>query len=149
MAIFDEFDFGDELFGSGTDPDEIVRGRVAWIFYDGNSTYQLPVNPNSASMPEITHKITARATASGGQILTKGRREPGKIRFSGVILSEAQYRNFRSWITLRKQIRITDDLGENYWVYLTSFSPTRTRSSDYPWFMDYSVDGFVLSRGSI
>ena len=120
--------------------------RIAWTFYDGTTTYSLPVNPESASMPSLTKTISKQNTAAGAQILYEGRQEPKKISFSGVILLEEHFRAFQDWAVKGKQIRITDDLGQSDWVFLKSFSPMGRNSTDFPWLLDYSVEGFVLDR---
>jgi len=150
MAGFGEFEFGEEYFGDGgLDPDAPVLTRVAWIFFDGVTTYELPVNPDSASTPApfSPKKLSFQPTCAGAQVIYEGRAEPKKISFSGVILTEAQYNSFRTWVNKNKQIRITDDLGQKFWVYLKSFSPTRRSDTVYDWLMDYTAEGFVLDRG--
>jgi len=150
MAKFGQFQYGEEEYGAvETSFDAPLLERVAWTFFDGTTTYQLPVNPDSASMPShfAQRKITYQATCAGAQVIYEGRREPHKVSFSGVILEEAQYNSFKTWVNKSKQIRITDDLGQKFWVYLKSFSPTRRKDSVYDWLMDYSAEGFVLDRG--
>lgn len=149
MPEYGEFLYGEELYGSGdVSPDIVPSERVAWKFYDGTNTYLLPVNPNAASMPSKKRNLTYQATPTGGQITYEGRKTPNVLNFSGDILQESQYNSFRLWFLKRKQVRITDDLGQNFWVYLTSFSPSRQKSREYDWMMTYSAEAFVLDRGS-
>lgn len=149
MGRFNEFDFGEEVFGNGgvVAPD-ITTGRVAWNFYDHTDSYDFYVNPLEASMPTLNKKVTYQATAAGKQVSYEGRPQVGSLSFSGVILEEAQYLIFREWWLKRKQVRITDDLGQKYWVYLKSFNPTRRKNNTYDWLMDYTAEGIVLDRGS-
>lgn len=152
MARFGQFNFGEDVFGDGTPdstggplPDEY--GRVAWNFFDGVNSYDLPINPDSATMPSIKRQTTTKATASGRQVMYQGKPLVPEFFFSGVILSENEYRAFEEWVDKRKQIRITDDLGMKYWVYFKSFSPTRVKDSRYPWHHTYSAAGVLLDRG--
>jgi len=161
MAKFGTGKFGVDDFGvsdetpvtppvptPGVPPAWIVgESRIAWRFFDGTVSYVLPVNPSTASMPTKNKTITYQATCAGKQIAYEGRSEPGRISFSGVILEEAQLRAFENWFNKRKQIQITDDLGQKFWVYLKSFSPTRRKNNDYDWLIDYSAEGTVLDRG--
>lgn len=151
MGIFGDFDFGDDVFGgdSPENPDAPLTQRVAWVFYDGVDTYVLPVNPDSASMPTPNRTLTFQATCTGKQVIYEGRPQTKKISFSGVTIEEGQYQAFKNWVNKRKQIQITDDLGQKYWVYLKSFKPQRRRNDTYPWLMDYSAEGVVLDRGSV
>lgn len=150
MPEYGEFEYGEELYGDGgTPPDVVPPGRVSWKFYDGATTYNLPVNPNAASTPKRKRTLTYQATAAGNQIKYEGRSSPNIINFSGDILNEAQFRSFQVWTRKRKQVRITDDLGQNFWVYFKSFSPSRQKAQEYNWMMSYSVEAFVLDRGSV
>lgn len=149
MPIYGEFKYGERLYGDGPSPDVVPSERVAWEFYDGTTTYRLPVNPNAATMPEKKRNLTYQPTSCGGQITYEGRRSPNILSFSGDILEEGQYNAFRLWMYKRKQVRITDDLDRSFWVYLTSFSPTRQKSQEYDWMMTYSAEAFILDRGSV
>lgn len=148
MSNFGNVDFGEGTFGTSVNPDAPVRsGRIPWTFFDGNVTYKLPINPQQASMPTNNKVLTFQETCSGKQVIYQGKPETKKISFSGVILEEAQYLSFREWFLKRKQVQITDDLEQEYWIYLKRFSPTRKRSNVYPWYMDYSAEGVLLDRG--
>lgn len=151
MSRFGGFDFGEDVFGDGGLPSEpdITESRVAWQFYDGVTNYELPVNPQTASMPTLNKRLTHKVTCAGRQITYEGRPEVGTFSISGVILEEAQYRAFQTWVGLKKQVRITDDLGEKYWVYIKTFSPKRRRDITYPWLMDFTIDGSTLDRGAV
>ena len=149
MARFGQFKFGEDSFGSdGIPPRPSERTeRIAWNFFDGVNSYDLPINPNEAKMPSRRRPVATKATCAGRQVMYQGRLEVPTIEFSGVLLDETQYRIFKEWFNRRKQIRITDDLGIKYWVYLKSFQPTRVKSNDYDWYHNYSASGVVLDRG--
>lgn len=151
MAKFGTFEFGEEEFGEGgvsPGPTPIPEpSRVGWRFFDGLSTYILPVNPHSARMPTRRKRVTHKPTCAGRNVTFEGRPETQDFDFSGVILSEAQYRLFVSWASKRKQIQVTDDLGRQYWVYIENFSPTRKKVATNPWYMDYTISGVALDRG--
>ena len=146
MPVYGSPIYGEGIYEEAQVPDPST-GRVAWSFYDGVNIYNLDVNPSSASMPTIGQKrLTTQMTAAGTPIVYEGRKEAKTISFSGVILEEFQYRLFLLWVNMSKQIRITDDLGLRYWIYIKSFSPKRRKDSAHPWLMDYSIEGFVLDR---
>lgn len=119
--------------------------RVAWEFYDGTTTYELPINPEYAELPSYEKKVTSFATAAGRNVVFIAKRRPVQtISFNGTILEEAQLRSFEEWFDKSRQIRITDDTGREMWVYLTEFNPTRVRSVEYPWRHNYSARAVVL-----
>ena len=147
MGIFGTDVFDEGVFGGGLPPDVPRPGRVAWTFYDGVDTYEFLVNPDTASMPTRQKNLTFQATTAGRQVPYEGRPDVGVLRFSGVILHEAQYHAFKNWVSKRKQVQVKDDLDQRYWVYLKNFLPTRVNAIEYPWMMNYSIEGVVLDRG--
>lgn len=153
MGRFGTFEFSEEVFGSegGESPSDpfpsITHERIAWKFFDGENVYNLPVNPHSATMPVKKRRLTHQPTCAGRVVTYEGRPEAQIFNFSGVILNEEQYRLFSSWVRKSKQIQITDDLGQSYWVYFKTFEPKRKRNNSYDWYMDYAISGVVLDRG--
>lgn len=121
--------------------------RTPWIFEDeyASTVYELEVNPQEASMPSVVKTYTPSATAAGQQIIFQGRSPSQQLSCSGIILTEDQYNTMREWARLEKQIKITDDLGRVFWVYIKSFAPRRVRSSQYPWTHEFSMTAVVLS----
>lgn len=151
MAKFGQFLFAGELFGEEVVvPAEIEYTRVPWQFidYSLSQIYEMAINPVEASMPSIQKKITSKPTITGQTVQYEGRPEVQSMSFSGTILTEAQYLVMVSWFNERKQIQIIDDLGQKNWVYLTSFSPKRTRSIQFPWRMEYQAEAKVLDWGN-
>lgn len=120
--------------------------RTAWRFFDGTNEYLLPVNPDAAKMPSLARAIKKEKTAAGTPFLVEGRQAVQAISFSGLTLSEDQYRAFRSWYKMSRQIRITDDLNQVYWIYIKEFAAKRRKSTNYPWLMEYTASGIVLNR---
>lgn len=145
---FSEDDFGDDVGGSPSNPyPDIIDERIAWKFFDGVNVYNLQINPNSASMPVKKRRISHQPTCAGRIVTYEGRPETQSFNFSGVILSEEQFRLLSSWVRKSKQVQITDDLGKTYWVYFKTFEPKRKRNNSYDWYMDYAISGVVLDRG--
>ena len=151
MSKYGEFKYGEGVFGSSGGSSPIfpseVDERVAWRFFDGVNAYDLLVNPSAATMPVQKKRLNYKPTTAGRVVTYEGRPEVPTFNLSGTTLTEEQYRNFVSWSKLRKQIRITDDLGQEYWVYIKTYEPSRRNSHEYPWLMDYTISGVVLDRG--
>lgn len=147
MAFFGTFKFGEALFGTGgiTPQDDFIR--VPWTFqevYDPD-IYEFAVNPLDAEMPSIQKTIVERKTSAGRSIIFQGRDQVQTLSFSGTILTELHFRKMEEWFLKEKQINLKDDLGRSYWIYLTSFTPARQPSTDYPWRHEYSAESIVLS----
>ena len=158
MAFFGTFLYGEELFGTastGGGPSgptwpgsSAPLVRVPWIFrevYDGEDIYEFAINPLDATMPQIQKTLTIQKTASGKNVTFQGRNQVQTMSFSGTILTEEHYNVMDEWFRKEKQINITDDLGRQYWVYLTGFNPSRQYSPQYPWRHEYSADATVVS----
>lgn len=121
---------------------------VRWTFFDPTvpETYTFPMNPTEGGTPDRTKSLQAQATAApdGKLILFEGREEPRRIELSGTLLEQAQLDAFTTWYEKRHQIRVTDDLGRQYWVYITGFSATRNRRVHHPWHHSYKMQLTIL-----
>lgn len=125
---------------------------AVWEFYDHvtDSTEVLGIDPRDVDMGGIRKRITEQSAASptGQRLLFEGRRQPQEMSFSGVTLTKAQYIVFKDWSDKNYQIRVTDDLGRVYWLYITKFSPTRKRNPGEAWLTDYNITATVLDWSS-
>lgn len=144
--------------GGGPDNDTVNK----WELYDfvTDSTLEFEINPSDAKMPGIARNITEQGTTSpsGNRILFEGRRSPQTISISGVVLTQDQYEVLETWSNKRYQLKLTDDLLREYWVYIKEFSPTRRStkigsvsgglSSKLSWLADYSIEMEVLDWSS-
>lgn len=151
MAFFGTFLYGEELFGAdssgpgpGPSPSLI---RVPWVFQQLHDpdVYEFAINPLNARMPSVQRIYTKQKTSSGRDVVFQGRDPAQTMGFSGTILTEEHLEIMDVWFSKEKQISITDDLGQQYWVYLTSFNASRNYSSQFPWRHEYSAEATVLS----
>lgn len=121
---------------------------VRWTFYDPTvpQTYTFEINPNTGGTPSYAKTLSTSSTvAPGGKTLIfEGADQVPKFEFSGTILTEAHFNAFVEWWDKRRQIRITDDLGREFWVYIESFTPTRVRAVHHPWKHTYNVVAQIL-----
>lgn len=151
MARFGTFNFGEEKFGgeSPVTSPQFPSGqeRIAWNFFDGVESYDLPTNPSEASMPSMKRNVMTKPTCSGRQVLIEGKPEVGQMQLSGVILTEEEFRAFEHWVAKRKQVRVTDDLGKKYWIYFKSFAPQRVKNDANEWHHTYTITGVQADRG--
>lgn len=121
---------------------------VRWTLHDPTvpETYTFHVNPNAGGTPGITKNLTTEVTAApdGSAIIFEGRPEPQTLSFSGVILEQAHLDALMTWFQKEHQLRLTDDLGRQYWVYLKSFTPTRERARSHAWKHTYTAEATIL-----
>lgn len=122
--------------------------RVPWRFYDPTvpEEWELQVNPNDGGTPANKKTITYQNTSApdGLTLMFEGRDEVEQLAFSGVLLHQEQLQLFQTWFKKRHQVRLTDDLGRVFWVYITSFEPKRVRSRSHPWKHQYQATATVL-----
>jgi hypothetical protein len=126
-----------------------VAGVVRWRFDDPVSlaSYVFEINPNDGGSPDFQKNFSYANTsaADGKTLIYEGRDKAQKFDFSGVILSQAHYDAFVEWWDKRYQVKITDDLGREFYVIIESFTPTRKRSALYPWKHDFKVSATIVN----
>lgn len=121
-----------------------------WLFEDLETveSYQLEINPGEMTLPAYEKSMTYNNTTASGEegrvVAFEGADKPLFLSFTGVSLSSAQDEAFKTWYRKRHQIRITDDRGDQWIVYITKYAPKRKRSVHYPYRHDYSIEAFVL-----
>lgn len=122
---------------------------VKWTFFDPvtSETYTFDINPNTGGSPPYKKKMAYENTTApdGKTLMFEGQDEVQQLEWSGVILSEDQHNKYIEWWQKRRQIQVTDDLGRQYWVYLTSYAPKRERARSYPWKHQIEVSATIVN----
>lgn len=122
---------------------------VRWTLWDPvlNTTLTFPINPAEGFLPEREKEFTMEHTAApnGKFIAFEGPETSISFNFSGVFLEESSYNFMTTWFNKKYQLRLTDDLGKQYWVYLKKFSPKRRKSSNYQWSFEYEAEAVVIN----
>ena len=121
---------------------------VRWTLYDPIDlvTYTFAKNPTSGGSPQGKKRINYQNTsAPGGRTLIyEGQDEVMQIPWEGTLLTEAEYNALWTWWDKRRQLRLTDDLGRQFWIYIQSFEPRRVLAATAPWKHTYSIQAVVL-----
>lgn len=121
---------------------------VRWTFYDPvtDAEYEFDVNPSEATDPQYEKKMTYESTAAanGRTLVYEGRQEPQRLSWKGAILDLDQHLTFIEWWDKRYQIDITDDLGNEYRVYITKYQPERKRAVHYPNKRSYTMEAIII-----
>lgn len=108
----------------------------------------LEINPSS--MEEIARVKTlkyANTTGPNGQtVLVEGADQQKTITWTGHIMTEEQLDTLSAIFELRETSTFTDDLGRQYEVYITDFTPKRVYSPFDPWHHTYTMGMIVLSE---
>jgi hypothetical protein len=125
--------------------------RIAWKFEDLTlaTTEYMSINPNEGASPTFRKSLEKRTTTApdGGAavVIFEGADEPTQFDFSGVILTQAQYTFLQTAWAKRHLLRLTDDLGRIFTLYIESFSPKRKLSRTYPWRHEYEMTTVVVA----
>lgn len=121
---------------------------VRWTLWDPvlDETWEMQVNPNEGGTPDNEKNVAYSNTSApdGGTLIYEGRDNPQTIEWSGIILTQEHYDDYKYWFAKRRQVLLTNDLEEETWVYLTKFSPKRQRAVHHPYKHEYSVSAIVL-----
>lgn len=121
---------------------------VRWKFDDPITleTWIWEVNPNEGGTPTYKKQMTyTQTTAPDGKTLVfEGADEPQTLTFSGTLLSQSQLDTLVTWYKKRHQIKLTDDLGREFWIYITGFAPKRIRNASQPWKHTYEINATIV-----
>lgn len=119
-----------------------------WTFYDPNTleSYTVPINPDSVTDPSRKKNIVEQPTVApnGALLLVEGRDQALVKQFSGTILTKEHHEAFNTWFEKRYPVRLTDDNGDQEWIYITEYSPKRVRSASRPYKRTFQVSAYVL-----
>lgn len=121
-----------------------------WTFTDTSTATPVvatfEVNPNAGGTPNQKKTVVTQATSApdGVPLVFEGTDEPSTFEWSGLLTSETQFDMYQTWYEKHHQILLTDDLGRDYWIYITEFSPQRKRSGRFTWKHEYTVKATVL-----
>ncbi len=123
---------------------------VKWNLYDPTvpEGYTFEVNPNQGGTPPLKKAITYQSTTSpfGKTLIFEGRDQVQEETVSGTLLTQVQLENLQYWFDKRHQVLLTDDLGRQYWIYITSFTPKRERARSHPWKHSYELSYTILDN---
>lgn len=122
---------------------------VRWQFFDpvGSVTYTHEINPVAGGSPQYkkTETIVKTTAPDGRALIFEGQDEVQRLEWSGTILTQAHYDKYVEWWQKRRQIKVTDDLGREFWVYLNSFSPKRVKAVTRPYKHEYDVTATIVN----
>lgn len=96
-----------------------------WLFQDYRTSpmtkYTFPINPREQSSPHAARNISDKLTTAGRAISVEGARMPVEWEFGGFIKDKAMYLELKKWSEKKYHIWVSNDIGQRYEVYITSF----------------------------
>lgn len=121
-----------------------------WTLYDPieDVTVVLPLNPSEAQIPArkkvFTNTPTTAPAGEGRTLIFQGPDEVGEHRWEGIILEQSHLELLDEWAAKNHQIRLTDDLGRQFWFVIKTFEATRVKRNSHPWAHTYVLTGIAL-----
>lgn len=121
---------------------------VRWVFTDPVTLdeYEFELNPSEVTEPQYEKSLTYEKTAGaeGKTLAYEGRREVQRLAWKGAILDEAEHLVFKEWFEKGYQIDVTDDLGQEFRIYITKYLPERKRAVMHPYKRAYSMEALIV-----
>lgn len=119
---------------------------VRWTLEDEftNDTVTLIFNPAEADLPSIEKKVTFAESLAGRAYAMEGAPSLGTMTFKGVTLSEAQNTQMVAIARHQRVVKLTDDLGNSWRVWVTKYTRSRVRAATRPWKMKYDMQVVVI-----
>lgn len=122
-------------------------------FTEQADRYVMEINPNDGGAITIQKNILMSQTVGPNRvnILQEGTSQAPVITFSGVILTQEQLEAMERWFDRRVFIRMTDDLGRQYFGVFSKWSPRRQRRASNFWYHSYdaefTISGYMNASG--
>lgn len=132
--------------------------RKAWNFTDPitGESYYLPVNPLEDGgshgiqksvkyeSPTSTYMSSANQLMVNATVIQDAPAEMEGFSYSGTLYTKEEYDAFIYWSNKDHPWELTDDLGRTFLIYVTSFEPSRARSTRFRWKHTYNFTGIVI-----
>lgn len=122
-----------------------------WTLYDPmlNVTFTFPRNPkpgDNAAVVGVDKNVSQDppSASDGKPIVFEGAQPQPTPQFKGVCLTLAERDDLKTWARKRYQVRLTTDLGDQLWIYITKVAFTRKNTSNHEVHLDYTIDAIVL-----
>jgi hypothetical protein len=127
-----------------------MMARIPWRWEDPveGTVAMMPINPNAGASPKYSKSLTKKTTTAPGTLASplifEGADAATQFDFSGAILTEDHYQFLLKAWQKRHPVRVTDDLGRTFTIYIESFSPERKLSRTHPWRHSYQATAVVV-----
>lgn len=108
--------------------------------------YTWEINPNDNGAVTISKNMLMSNNTGPNRvnIVQEGQSQAPTLDFSGVILTQTHLEAMEKWFDRRALIKVTDDLGREYYGVFNKWAPRRVRRASNPWYHSYDAE-FTLS----
>lgn len=120
-----------------------------WTVWDPETdlTMRFPINPQEGALPQRERNISTIPVSApdGRPLIFEGADNPQEFPCTGVILTKDHWDFFNDWYDSHRQMKVTDDLGNVWWLYMKKFAPKRKNRHSHPWFAEYEATFIVVN----
>jgi hypothetical protein len=124
-----------------------------WTLFDPvvPESYTFAINPHDSSPQPMQKNVAYYATVAddGATVFFEGQDVPQQATFTGSCLTEDHYNQLVYWYSKRRQVLLTDDLGNQKWIYFVLFTPTRKYGVNYPWGFDILMQYYIFGQQGV
>lgn len=133
---------GSMVLGKNASPTPHVT--VNWTPVAADYTWE--INPNDGGALEVQKNLQIAQNTGPNRvnIVQEGQSQAPVMNFSGTILTQGQLETMEKWFDRRVFIRLTDDLGRQYYGIFSQFQPKRVRRASNFWYHTYDA-AFTVS----
>lgn len=125
---------------------------VKWVFEDVYGTgpaphaYTWTVNPNDGGSPTIEKNMNILMNVGPNRksLVQEGQSSVPMIEFAGVIITQEQYEAMEMWFDRRILIKLTDDLGRQFFGIFSKWAPKRVRKAGNFWYHTYDASFHIM-----
>lgn len=119
-----------------------------WTFHDdvADEDWTFTINPTEVDEPGVDKQVSSLGTTApdATPILFESQEPAHEISWKGLVLDVATRDTFMYWARKRNQVLLTNDFGEQTWIYIDKFKPTRKRVASRPYKAEYTLHAWVV-----
>lgn len=122
---------------------------IRWTLFDPNTgeTYTFPINPSEGGDLGVKKNLGYQNTVApdGDPVVYQSQPSPGDTSVKGVFLTIEDRDALKTWANKDTQLRLTNDLGEEMWIFIQTLEITRKRVASRRYKADYTMRYSALS----
>lgn len=121
---------------------ELRQPSLQLVYALEPSSYTFEINPNDGGTPSVQKNITASQSTGPNRnpILQEGNSAAPQMPFSGVILTQEHLEALETWFDRRVFIKLTDDLGREFYGVFSRLDPRRVRRASNFWYHTFDAE---------
>lgn len=120
-----------------------------WTFHDpvADEDWTFSINPKEVDEPGVDKPVNFLGTTApdGDPILFEGQPAAKEISWKGLVLDTDTRDSFTYWANKKNQVLLTNDFGEQHWIYIDKFKPHRKRVASRRYKAEYELHAWIVN----